>query len=416
MSLRGAYVFLAAGKAPLKKAGLYSNELGAKQLTKSTPTESTSITSTSTESPAFLCEQLITYLGNKRTLLGFIGEAVAAVKHQLGKDRIRVLDLFAGSGVVSRYLKQHAELLVCNDFEQYAEVINRCYLSNASELNIPELQAAYAQITARLGSEELNPGIIAKNYAPLDDTNIQPGERVFYTTRNAAYLDTARQLIETLPDEMRHFFLAPLLAEASVHANTAGVFKGFYKDARTGLGCFGGSNGDALSRITADIALPFPIWSAFDCPVDVRRQDALYAAHDIASEHGRLDLAYLDPPYNQHPYGSNYFLLNVLVRNRLPASVSAVSGIPTDWQRSEFNKRTGAMQAFRRVVEALDTRFLLVSFNSEGFISREDMVKYLSSIGRIEVLESRYNTFRGSRNLRGRSIHLTEYLYLVERS
>ncbi|MCA1754102.1 MAG: DNA modification methylase, partial [Spirochaeta sp.] len=83
---------------------------------------------------------------------------------------------------------------------------------------------------------------------------------------------------------------------------------------------------------------------------------------------------------------------------------------------SEFNKRTGAMQAFRRVVEALDTRFLLVSFNSEGFISREDMVKYLSSIGRIEVLESRYNTFRGSRNLRGRSIHLTEYLYLVERS
>jgi len=349
-------------------------------------------------------------------LLGFIAEAVAVVKQRLGKDRIRVLDLFAGSGVVSRYLKQHAELLITNDFEQYVEVINRCYLSNASELDLPALREAYAWITAQLSTKALQPGIIARNYAPLDDTNIQPGERVFYTTRNAAYLDTARQLIDGVAEELRPFFLGPLLAEASVHANTSGVFKGFYKDARTGLGRFGGSNGDALSRITAHIELPFPVWSAFDCPVDVRRQDALCAAREIASEHGSLDLAYLDPPYNQHPYGSNYFLLNVLVRNRLPASLSAVSGIPTDWQRSEFNKRTGAMQAFCRVVEALDTRFLLVSFNSEGFISREDMVKYLSSIGRIEVLESRYNTFRGSRNLRGRSIHLTEYLYLVERS
>ncbi|TVR93264.1 MAG: DNA modification methylase [Spirochaetaceae bacterium] len=379
-----------------------------------TPTETTNAQAQRCESPAFLRDQLITYLGNKRALLGFIGEAVAVVKERLGKSHLRVLDLFAGSGVVSRFLKQHAELLICNDFERYAEVINRCYLSNASERNLPELQEAHARITAQLRNAELNPGIIAKHYAPLDDTNIQPGERVFYTTRNAAYLDTARGLIETLPEEIRQYFLGPLLAEASVHANTSGVFKGFYKDARTGIGRFGGSNSDALSRITADIELPFPVWSAFDCQVDVRRQDAVAAARDIDSEHGRLDLAYLDPPYNQHPYGSNYFLLNVLVSNRAPSSMSTVSGIPTDWQRSAFNQRRGAMKAFRQVVEALDTQFLLVSFNSEGFISREDMVGYLSSIGSLEVLESRYNTFRGSRNLRGRNIHLTEYLYLVE--
>lgn len=368
----------------------------------------------SAESPAFLREQLITYLGNKRALLGFIGEAVALVKQRLTKERIRVLDLFAGSGVVSRFLKQHAELLICNDFEQYAEVINRCYLSNASELDLVALQDAYRRVTTRLRTETLEPGIIAQNYAPRDDTTIQPGERVFYTTRNAAYLDTARNLIDTLPEHMRPFFLGPLLAEASVHANTSGVFKGFYKDARTGLGCFGGRKGDALSRITADISLPFPVWSSYDCNVDVRRQDAVAAAREIASEHGRLDLVYLDPPYNQHPYGSNYFLLNVLVQNRLPSSMSPVSGIPTDWQRSEFNKRGRAMKAFRQLVDSLDTRFLLVSFNSEGFVSRAEMVAYLSTMGQVEVLESRYNTFRGSRNLRGRSIHLTEYLYLVD--
>ncbi|MDR0684304.1 MAG: DNA adenine methylase [Spirochaetaceae bacterium] len=26
-----------------------------------------------------------------------------------------------------------------------------------------------------------------------------------------------------------------------------------------------------------------------------------------------VDLAYLDPPYNQHPYGSNYFMLNLIL-------------------------------------------------------------------------------------------------------
>ncbi len=384
------------------------------RLSETKPTDITKPGAQQAESPAFLREQLITYLGNKRALLEFIGEGVALVKQRLARHRIRVLDLFAGSGVVSRFLKQHAELLICNDFEQYAEVINRCYLSNASEVPLPELQEIYAGITARLRDAELQPGIIAQNYAPFDDTNIQPGERVFYTTRNAAYLDTARHLIDTVPEELRPFLLAPLLSEASVHANTSGVFKGFYKDADTGLGRFGGSNGDALSRITADIELPFPIWSAFECAVDVRRQDAAEAARDIAREHGSLDLVYLDPPYNQHPYGSNYFLLNVLVNNRLPAAISPVSGIPTDWQRSEFNSRGRAMKAFAQVVEALDTRFLLASFNSEGFISREDMVTYLSTVGRLEVLESRYNTFRGSRNLRGRNIHLTEYLYLVE--
>lgn len=58
-------------------------------------------------------------------------------------------------------------------------------------------------------------------------------------------------------EEVRPYFIAPLLAEASVHTNTSGVFKGFYKD-RHGVGKFGGTAGNALSRILGDISLPFP--------------------------------------------------------------------------------------------------------------------------------------------------------------
>src|SRR6185312_3073078 len=102
---------------------------------------------------------------------------------------------------------------------------------------------------------------------------IQPGERVFYTRRNALYLDSARRAIANLPENLQPYFLAPLLAAASVHANTSGVFKGFYKS-RDGIGQFGGHGKDALARILKPIALQLPVLSRFECETHVTRMDA----------------------------------------------------------------------------------------------------------------------------------------------
>jgi adenine-specific DNA-methyltransferase len=66
-------------------------------------------------------------------------------------------------------------------------------------------------------------------------------------------------------------------------------------------------------------------------------------------------------------------------------------------------------------VKTLRARFLLISFNSEGFIRREEMEEILRGTGKVEVLETPYNAFRGSRNLRSRDIHVKEYLYIVEK-
>ena len=46
-------------------------------------------------------------------------------------------------------------------------------------------------------------------------------------------IDTIRKAIDSVPESYKKFFLAPLLYEASVHTNTSGVFKGFYKDKNT---------------------------------------------------------------------------------------------------------------------------------------------------------------------------------------
>jgi adenine-specific DNA-methyltransferase len=373
--------------------------------------ESSSAMTDLPESEAYLSSQLITYIGNKRSLLSFIGEALETVKKRLGREKLRIFDVFSGSGAVARFFKQHAELLLANDIEEYAESLSRCYLANAAELPLDDLRNTHQDLCRKLRDEPLRKGFITELYAPAEEGTIREGERVFYTLRNARFIDTCRQYIEEIDPSWRPFFTGPLLAEASVHANTAGVFKGFYKDRRTGRGRFGGAGEDALSRITGNMELPFPVFSRYRCPVIIYRKDA----NELAPVAEECDLAYLDPPYNQHPYGSNYFMLNLILRYQRPLSISPVSGIPQDWNRSVYNKRRDAPQALEDLLGKLKAKFLLLSFNSEGFISRQEIKSILERHGRVEIFEKPYNAFRGSRNLRNRELHVREYLYLVEK-
>lgn len=361
----------------------------------------------------YLADQIITYIGNKRTLLGFISEGVKKVKKRLDKDQLRSFDVFSGSGVVSRYLKRHSSFLHANDLEKYAEVVSCCYLSNVDEVNHTALEEAVSYVNEE-ASRNPSPGFISELYAPDDDNDIKEGERVFYTTQNARFIDTSRKLIETLDEEIRDYLLAPLLFEASVHANTSGVFKGFYKNSQTGKGQFGGNGRNALSRILGKIHIPEPVFSNSRCDYLVTREDA----NEVVRRSGvtDFDVAYVDPPYNQHPYGSNYFMLNLIADYERPDRISRVSGIPKNWNRSKYNKRRKIESAFKDLIEHLDARFILVSYNSEGFIEKDQMVSLLERFGSVETISTQYNAFRGSRNLDQRDLYVTEYLYLLEKS
>ncbi len=362
------------------------------------------------EDPQYLQDQIITYIGNKRSLLPFIGEAVRRVQKSLGKEYISVLDIFSGTGIVSRYLKQYASLVIANDLESYSRVTNECYLTNRSDINISRLNDTIEWFRNQIISQ-WEAGIICELYAPSDETNITESDRVFYTRRNATYLDTARKIISQLPKDDQHLFLAPLISEASVHANTSGVFKGFYKNAG-GIGQFGGSGRDALVRILGDIEIKKPLFSRFECEWKVYQQDA----NSLAPVLPTIDLAYFDPPYNQHPYGSNYFMLNLLVDYKKPTEISQVSGIPTNWNRSRYNQRREASNALFELIEKCNAKYCLISYNSEGFIPHNEFLDRLVKLGKVEVCQTTYNTFRGSRNLSGRSIHVTEFLYLLQKA
>ena len=382
-----------------------------------------------TENTQYLTEQLITYIGNKRSLLPFIKQGVEIVQKELNKEFLHCFDVFSGSGIVSRFLKSYASSITTNDLENYAKIISSCYLSNKSSINFDELEKIHSELvkstTNEISTCELNnscPGFVSELYAPKDEDNVQFGERCFYTPYNAKYIDIMRQKIaDEVPAELQKFFSAPLLSEVSVHANTAGIFKGFYKNSRTGKGQFGGNGKNALERIKGKIELPLPIFSNFECPSYIFQEDAnTLILNEMLYNHlpeKEFDLAYIDPPYNQHPYGSNYFMLNLIANYQRPdcEKISRVSGIPKDWNRSSFNRKRDAAESFTNLVSSLRAKYLMVSFNSEGYISKNEMINILEKVGTVTVLDISYNAFKGSRNLKNRDIYVSEYLFIVKK-
>lgn len=362
------------------------------------------------ENKKFLSEQIITYIGNKRLLIPYIEKEVLLIKESLNQNKLVCADLFSGSGIVSRMLKQHSSYLYVNDLEKYSAIVNLCHLTNRSSFPEKEYRSCRKELKEGL-KNPLEDGLIYQNYAPKNSAEILEGERVFYTPENAKIIDTTRAFIEKLPNDLQRFFLAPLLYEASVHVNTGGIFKGFYKDRKTGLGKYGGTAENALSRIMGKIEIHPPVLSNFEAEVMVSQADANQRIEELP----QLDVLYLDPPYNQHPYGSNYFMLNVIAENKIDAPISRVSGIPDNWNRSLYNQKKSARLSLEDIVKKAKAKFLIISYNSEGFISKGEMLECLQKYGRVKIVDIQYNTYRASRNLKARQTYVKEYLFILEK-
>ncbi|HOX96186.1 MAG TPA: DNA adenine methylase [Candidatus Woesebacteria bacterium] len=359
----------------------------------------------------YLVSHLITYIGNKRRLLPFINDGVVKVKRQLNKKKITSLDGFSGSGVVARLLKYHSSKVISNDFEKYAKTINQAYLSNKSSVDLEKLNKAIKYLNENKLKKTRSGYFVTNNYAPKDDNNIKPGERVFYTNQNARIIDNIRYMIDHDIDEsVRQYCLANLLIKASIHNNTSGVFKGFHK--KEGVGHFGGKGENALLRIKGEITLDVPIFSEVECETEVYCTDTNELVRDLEE----VDLAYYDPPYNQHPYGSNYFMLNV-INDGLPVPIQdGVSGIAKDWQRSDYNKTMSAVKAMETLLDNTKAKYIMISYNDEGIIPFQIFKKIVSDRGEWELLEQEYNTYRGSRNLKNRSNKVRELLWVLKKA
>jgi len=371
----------------------------------------------------YLQDQLIAYIGNKRALQPFL----AGVFARLARPGAVFLDPFAGSGAVSRLARYLGCRVLANDWEPYAYVLNYAYLcvGRAEAGDLYRKRGGAGDLL-----EELNalpaPGeeYIARHYAPRSTAQADyRTERLFYTRENALFIDAVRGRLEELypgfapaePEarQEKYLLLASLLYGAATHVNTSGVFKACHKG-------FGGHGRDALGRILAPIRLRLP--ELLDGPPAEAccREAAAFARGRPA------DLCYLDPPYNQHQYGSNYHLLNTIALWDKPGvseerltdgGLVRKAGIREDWgrTRSAYCYRASAAPALAGLLDAVDARYLVLSYNTEGLIPFEELASLLEAQGALELHGSGYVKYRGGKQGIGRQVHNVELALVLDR-
>jgi adenine-specific DNA-methyltransferase len=360
----------------------------------------------------FLFSQLIPYIGSKRRLIGLIDRAVS----KTGVTGGVFGDLFAGSGVVSRYAKARGFRVIANDWEPYSYVLNSAIIS----LNTPPGDETLLRELNNLPGLE---GYITTNYCPADDYLADPTlERMYYTRSNGMKIDAIRTAIAKwhesgrIDDRQMHYLLAPLICAASFTSNTSGVFKAYHNG-------WGGKTGTAHYRILSELVLK-PV-QLYDNEMDnlTLAMDAAELARSWSSNVGASpDIVYLDPPYNQHPYGSNYHMLNSIALwdcLEVPNITEAKCAIRTDWRterRSHFNHAAMALPALEDLLDNLDCRWVLMSYSTDGNIDLQALINAFASRGTLAVVANAYKRYRVSSQRMSKQSHNVEFVLILDRN
>jgi len=334
---------------------------------------------------------MIKYIGSKRLLLPAILDIVGVLPNVRS-----VVDLFSGTARVGHALKGRGLRVRANDHNAYASTLARCYV----EADAEDVRDEAARLIETLGRLSPRAGWFTETYA----------ERARYLhPKNAARVEAIRDAIAAmqLPPVLESVLLVSLMEAADRVDSTTGVQMAFLKQWAT--------------RAHNDLALRMPdvLPRAVHGPCEAYTLDAVEAARRLSG-----DLAYIDPPYNQHSYLGNYHVWETLVRWDAPDVYGiACKRVDVRSRTSPFNSRRRFREAFASVIERIDARVLIVSFSNEGFITREEMEALLARRGHVEVVAHDFKRYVGAQigiynpagAKVGRAGHLrnTEYVYVV---
>lgn len=334
---------------------------------------------------------MIKYIGSKRLLVPAIVEAIRALPQVA-----TVLDLFSGTSRVGHALKGAGYRVLANDHNAYAATLARCYVAADAE----DLERDARRLVAELNALPGEPGYFTETFCV---------QSRFFQPKNGARIDAVREAIagKGLSPELESVLLVSLMEAADRVDSTTGLQMAYLK------------TWAKRSYNDLELRVPALLPRARHGKGMVCELDALEAAATLEA-----DAAYLDPPYNQHKYLGNYHVWESLVRwDKPPVYGTACKRLDCRTRDSVFNSRPRILDAMTRLVGALRVRYLVVSFNNEGFIAREQMEALLGQCGHVTVIEQDFKRYVGAQigiyNLRGEKVgrvsHLRnkEYLYLV---
>ena len=142
-------------------------------------------------------------------------------------------------------------------------------------------------------------------------------------------------------------------------------------------------------------------------------------ANELAAALDGIDLAYVDPPYNQHSYLGNYHVWETLVRWDAPDHYGiACKRADCRTRKSAYNLRRQAGSALADLIERARARWLVVSFSDEGFHHPDEIEALLARrghVGAVAVSRPRYVGARiGIHDPAGRRVGTVSHLSNTE--
>ena len=335
---------------------------------------------------------MIKYIGSKRALLAEIVGAVAAALPDGGV----VCDLFSGSARVGHGLKKAGYRVWSNDHNAYAHVLATAYVQADRERWLEKAEGVLAELRA----VRPEAGWFTRTFCE---------EARYFTPQNGARIDAMRERIAAmaLEPELEAIALVSLMEAADRVDSTAGLQMAYMKSWAS----------RALKPL--ELRMPEVLPGVPGGPCKATQADAVEIAPRVEA-----DLVYLDPPYNQHSYLGNYHCWESLVLWDKPETYGVANKrVDVRSRKSAFNSRPGIAPALQAVIEGLKAPNLIVSFNDEGWLSREQLVGMLSARGEVQVIEIARPRYVGARigihNPKGEKVgsvgrlRNVEYLFVV---
>ena len=328
---------------------------------------------------------MIKYLGSKRRLVPTLSTIAAAAEARTA------VDLFTGTTRVAQAFKQVGAHVTAVDSARYAATFARCYIeTDAASVEVAGLESIIAGLNDLRGT----PGYVTEVFCE---------QARFFQPANGARIDAIRDAIarQWAGSEVEPILLTSLIEAADRVDSTTGVQMAYVKQ--------------WADRSHQPLKLRVPEL------LPGRGRAVLGDAVDVAATLGSVDLAYLDPPYNQHRYTANYHVWETITAWDAPVHYGVAckrADLRDASTRSAFNARREMPIALRQAIDALDARLLVVSCSNEGWVTVDDLREWCVSHGHTEVLGFDSRRYVGAQigvfNPRGDRVSEPTHLHNVE--
>lgn len=332
------------------------------------------------------------YLGNKESILDEIKNLLES--KGLLKNGYSFFDAFCGSGSVADFFKKYYNIII-NDNLMWSVIYTK---GRVSAPNCTFDKLGFDPFEFLNNNSKTVHGFMYENYAPTNS------KRMYFTPENAGRIDYFRKQIEQwkvdnkLSDEEYCFLIACLIESVSDVSNTAGVYGAYLKKWD--------------SRATKEIYFDKVDFQPEQCgSLKMYNSKIEDIIEDI-----ECDILYLDPPYTQNQYGTQYHLLETLVRDDNP-SISKVTGSrSTAPMRSNWSKQYKANILFDRILSKTKAKYVILSYNNDGFMSKEYIEAAMKRYGKPETYVCKKISYKKYQNWKSKNEkqHF-EYLFFVEK-